>query len=227
MAEGPHQQRGLIKGDGPPRDVRLLLVLGGAIITLALLKPWSLASESAGPQVPAASPGSATATGPVHSLVLKTASAVDVDAGECPGGQDHMSLVGFGEGRLGAAVRINPSIANGPFDARLEFAVLRQGPPVRALGICDQPSNPPEVVRAWRLEADPAPPGPVNLIEVRPWYGQENGRRPRLYQPITREWSRSWPTGRYVLEVATADRRTTREVLWVGVVVDDLATPLP
>jgi hypothetical protein len=227
MADGPHHQRGLIQSEGPPRDVRLLLVVGGAIITLALLKPWSLASESAGPQLPAASPGAATATGAVSSAPLASAPPTGLDVGECPGGQDHLSLVGFGDSRLGAPVRINPSITDGPFDARLEFAVLRQEP-VQALGLCDQPSNPPEVVRAWRLAAASAPPDPVNLIEVKPWHGQENGRwLPRLYQPITRKWSRSWPAGRYVLEVANADRLTTGQVLWIGVEVDDPAAPLP
>jgi hypothetical protein len=138
---------------------------------------------------------------------------------------DHLelvSLVRLDSGTVHDRRRLTRLDSLAPSEPITGFTVLDRVP-VAALGICsgeypdgDQPASAAAIVRAWRLSSEAAPV-PINLLELKPWNALAlHGALPRLYQPIDREWTRQWASGRYGLEVAIG-----AETVWFGIEVGD------
>jgi len=220
--DASRRQTGLVNVGGSRDDVGRLVVLVVVLVVAAIIKPWG-----AGPAEPparnsafAASPGSPE---PPPSPVLPDPS-LGPDQIACLHGLELVSLIHLGTFNVREWLPITRTGATGPDDPGLGFARV-EGGTVRAVGVCneegqaadDTDARHPVIASAWRLAGSGSSPAKsINLIELKPDTGAPPELLPHIYQPIERQWSRTWRPGRYALEVVLGDG-TARETVWIGV----------
>src|SRR5919197_521327 len=222
--DASRRQTGLVSVGGSHPDVARLLALGGIHIIGAIIKPWG-----AGPTGPpirnmaVAETASGSPGSPKPSTVIPDPS-LGPDEIACLHGLELVSLIHLGTFNVREWLPITRTAATGPDDPDLGFARI-EGGTVRAVGVCneegqaadDTDARHPVIASAWRMAADRSSGAKaINLIELKPDIGAPPELLPHIYQPIERQWSRTWLPGRYALEVLLGDG-SARETVWIGI----------
>jgi hypothetical protein len=231
--DASRRQAGLVSvgaspGDGARRDVGRLVVLIVVLLIVAIVKPWGAEPPGlSGRNGSTAQSASSAPPSPGSSPVLPGPS-LGPDQISCLYGLEVVSLVHLGTFSVREWLPMKRTDATGPNDPDLAFARL-EGGTVRALGVCNEEGQAadasaaryPVVASAWRLGANPSTPArPLNLIELKPDVGAPPGLLPHIYQPIERQWTRTWRPGRYAIEVVVGDEAGP-ETIWIGLDVHD------
>ena len=223
--DASRRQTGLVSVGGSHPDVARLIALVGILMVAAIIKPWG-----AGPTGPpirnmaVAETASGSPGSPKPSTVIPDPS-LGPDEIACLHGLELVSLIHLGTFNVREWLPITRAAATGPDDPDLGFARI-EGGTVRAVGVCneegqaaaDADGRHPVIASAWRLAADGSSPAKaINLIELKPDDRALSELLPHIYQPIERGSSRTWPRGRYALEVILTESSGSRDTLWLGI----------